>query len=367
MGGVRHGHPGGRGGWGHHAAGHAAQQPAAHLHGRRAADQAEGRRRALPRRRRVLGRCHPGQRRRPARPARRGRLRVQVLPGAVRCGRVPAAVGRRARALPRRARRVRRHDDRACRGRRRAGARARRERAGATPISSRPARAASRTSRSRSSSRPPGTPAPRCTCCTCPARTPRRWCARPVATGSRITVETCPHYLVFEAQSIADGATQFKCCPPIREADNREDLWTALGRGDIDCIVSDHSPCVPELKGLEHGDFGTAWGGISSLQIGLPAVWTEARRRGARPRRRRALDGATPRRDRGPRPQGPDRAPAATPTSSRSRRMRRSSSIRGGCSTATRSPLTPTAPSRAWCGAPGCAARSSPTASRVAV
>ncbi len=98
--------------------------------------------------------------------------------------------------------------------------------------------------------------------------------------GIAITAETCPHYLVFEAQSIAEGATQFKCCPPIREADNREDLWTALGRGDIDCIVSDHSPCVPELKGLEHGDFGTAWGGISSLQIGLPAVWTEARRRG---------------------------------------------------------------------------------------
>ena len=81
-------------------------------------------------------------------------------------------------------------------------------------------------------------------------------------------------------QSIAAGATQFKCCPPIREADNREDLWAALGRGDVDCVVSDHSPCVPELKGLEHGDFGTAWGGISSLQIGLPAVWTEARRRG---------------------------------------------------------------------------------------
>src|SRR3954468_16597330 len=98
--------------------------------------------------------------------------------------------------------------------------------------------------------------------------------------GIAFTVETCPHYLVFEAASIAAGATQFKCCPPIREADNREDLWAALGRGDIDIVVSDHSPCVPELKGLDHGDFGTAWGGISSLQIGLPAVWTEARRRG---------------------------------------------------------------------------------------
>jgi allantoinase len=98
--------------------------------------------------------------------------------------------------------------------------------------------------------------------------------------GIRMTVETCPHYLVFEAQGIADGATQFKCCPPIREADNREELWRALGRGDIDCIVSDHSPCTPELKRLDLGEFGAAWGGISSLQIGLPAVWTEARLRG---------------------------------------------------------------------------------------
>jgi allantoinase len=98
--------------------------------------------------------------------------------------------------------------------------------------------------------------------------------------GIRMTVETCPHYLVFEAQAIPDGATQFKCCPPIREADHREELWAALGRGDIDCIVSDHSPCTPELKRFELGDFGAAWGGISSLQVGLPAVWTEARLRG---------------------------------------------------------------------------------------
>jgi allantoinase len=98
--------------------------------------------------------------------------------------------------------------------------------------------------------------------------------------GIRMTVETCPHYLVFEAQAIAEGSTQFKCCPPIREADNREELWHALGRGDIDCIVSDHSPCTPELKRLDVGEFGAAWGGISSLQLGLPAVWTEARLRG---------------------------------------------------------------------------------------
>ncbi|MBV9206509.1 MAG: allantoinase AllB [Actinobacteria bacterium] len=98
--------------------------------------------------------------------------------------------------------------------------------------------------------------------------------------GITMTVETCPHYLVFEAQGIADGATPFKCCPPIREADNRERLWNGLAAGDIDCIVSDHSPCTGELKRLDTGDFGAAWGGISSLQISLPAVWTEARERG---------------------------------------------------------------------------------------
>ncbi len=100
------------------------------------------------------------------------------------------------------------------------------------------------------------------------------------AEGLRVTVETCPHYLSFEAEAIAEGATQFKCCPPIREADNRERLWQALAEGDVDCVVSDHSPCTPELKRLDVGDFGLAWGGISSLQIGLPAVWTGARDRG---------------------------------------------------------------------------------------
>ena len=98
--------------------------------------------------------------------------------------------------------------------------------------------------------------------------------------GVRITAETCPHYLTFASEEIPAGATQFKCCPPIREAANREQLWQGLADGTIDCIVSDHSPCTPELKRLDLGDFAQAWGGISSLQLGLSDVWTEARRRG---------------------------------------------------------------------------------------
>ena len=98
--------------------------------------------------------------------------------------------------------------------------------------------------------------------------------------GLRMTVETCPHYLSFDAETIGEGATLFKCCPPIREAANREELWRALDEGVIDCVVSDHSPCVPELKRLDSGDFGQAWGGVSSLQLGLSAVWTGARTRG---------------------------------------------------------------------------------------
>jgi allantoinase len=98
--------------------------------------------------------------------------------------------------------------------------------------------------------------------------------------GVRVTAETCPHYLALCAEEIPDGATQFKCCPPVREAANRELLWQGLADGAIDCVVSDHSPCTPELKRLDVGDFGLAWGGISSLEVGLPVVWTEARRRG---------------------------------------------------------------------------------------
>jgi allantoinase len=102
------------------------------------------------------------------------------------------------------------------------------------------------------------------------------------AEGVRITAETCPHYLAFASEEIADGATEFKCCPPIRERENRERLWSALGENLIGMIVSDHSPCPPEMKRRAEGDFLAAWGGISSLQLRLPVVWTEARRRGFR-------------------------------------------------------------------------------------
>jgi allantoinase len=98
--------------------------------------------------------------------------------------------------------------------------------------------------------------------------------------GVRVSAETCPHYLVFDAEEIRDGATEFKCCPPIREAENRERLWRGLADGEIDFVVSDHSPCTPELKRFDIGDFGVAWGGIASLELGLSAVWTAARARG---------------------------------------------------------------------------------------
>jgi allantoinase len=99
------------------------------------------------------------------------------------------------------------------------------------------------------------------------------------ATGVKITVETCPHYLCFAAEEIPEGATEFKCCPPIRERENCEQLWQALSDGIIDMVVSDHSPCPPDMKLRETGDFLQAWGGISSLQFRLPAMWTEAQRR----------------------------------------------------------------------------------------
>ncbi|MEV6314408.1 allantoinase AllB [Streptomyces sp. NPDC051776] len=98
--------------------------------------------------------------------------------------------------------------------------------------------------------------------------------------GVRLTAETCPHYLTLTAEEVPDGATEFKCCPPIREGANRDALWQGLADGTIDCIVSDHSPSTPDLKRFDTGDFAEAWGGISSLQLGLPAIWTEARQRG---------------------------------------------------------------------------------------
>ncbi len=103
------------------------------------------------------------------------------------------------------------------------------------------------------------------------------------AEGLPLTVETCPHYLTFDAESIADGATEFKCAPPIRGRENREALWEGLSRGDIDLVASDHSPCPPALKARERGDFFAAWGGIASLELGLAAVWTEAHARGFAP------------------------------------------------------------------------------------
>jgi allantoinase len=100
------------------------------------------------------------------------------------------------------------------------------------------------------------------------------------ADGARVTVETCPHYLFFAAEEIADGNTALKCAPPIRGRANRERLWEGLRRGAIDFIASDHSPAPPETKEISSGDFSRAWGGIASLELALSAVWTAARGRG---------------------------------------------------------------------------------------
>jgi allantoinase len=96
------------------------------------------------------------------------------------------------------------------------------------------------------------------------------------AEGLPVTVETCPHYLTLRAEDVPDGATQFKCCPPIRGDANRVQLWDALADGTIDCVVSDHSPCTTVAKRLDTGEFGDAWGGITSVQLGLSAMWTYA-------------------------------------------------------------------------------------------
>jgi allantoinase len=99
-------------------------------------------------------------------------------------------------------------------------------------------------------------------------------------SGVRITAETCPHYLTLAADDVPDGAPEFKCCPPIRERANQDALWQGLQDGTVSMVVSDHSPCPPELKHLQDGDLAAAWGGISSVQLGLPVVWTAARARG---------------------------------------------------------------------------------------
>jgi len=93
--------------------------------------------------------------------------------------------------------------------------------------------------------------------------------------GVRITAETCPHYLFFTSGSIGNGRTEYKCAPPIRDSRNGKKLWTALGKSTIDFVVSDHSPSPPAMKYLKSGDFFKAWGGISSLQLGLPVMWTK--------------------------------------------------------------------------------------------
>jgi allantoinase len=100
------------------------------------------------------------------------------------------------------------------------------------------------------------------------------------AEGLPVTAETCPHYLRFAAEDVPDGATEFKCAPPIRDRINRDHLWDALEAGTLSLVASDHSPCPPEMKGAADGDFLAAWGGIASLQVWLPALWSEAQARG---------------------------------------------------------------------------------------
>ena len=104
--------------------------------------------------------------------------------------------------------------------------------------------------------------------------------AQAKSDGLGVTVETCPHYLTLDAGHVPDGATAYKCCPPIRDAANQDRLWQGLAEGTIDAVVSDHSPSTADLKQLDTGDFGTAWGGVASLQLGLPIVWTAAATRG---------------------------------------------------------------------------------------
>ena len=181
--------------------------------------------------------------------------------------------------------------------------------------------------------------------------------------GLPITAETCPHYLALAAEEIADGRTEFKCAPPVRERANRDALWDALADGTIGLVVSDHSPCPPLLKQPERGDFMAAWGGIASLQLALPVVWTEARRRGvgARAARRAGWREAPARLAGLAATQGPDRAGLRR----RPRRLRPRRDVRGrgreDSTTATSSRPTWAGRSTASCARPGCAGvRSSP-------
>ena len=176
--------------------------------------------------------------------------------------------------------------------------------------------------------------------------------------GLPLSAETCPHYLALAAEEIGDGRTEFKCAPPVRERANRDALWDALVDGTIGLVVSDHSPCPPALKRREQGDFIAAWGGIASLQLALPVVWTEARRRGDRARPARAVDGRGARASRRPRDaQGAHRSRLRRgPRRLRSRRGFRGSR-RGRSTTATSSRPTSAARSSASSAAPGCAGR----------
>ncbi|MEM9417546.1 MAG: allantoinase AllB [Planctomycetota bacterium] len=112
--------------------------------------------------------------------------------------------------------------------------------------------------------------------------------------GLPLTVETCPHYLAFAAENIPDGFTLAKCAPPVRDEGNRRALWDALQSGLIDMVVSDHSPCPPDMKSLEEGSFEKAWGGISSLQLGLSIIWKMAQEAGLGLRDVAAWMGACP-------------------------------------------------------------------------
>jgi allantoinase len=97
--------------------------------------------------------------------------------------------------------------------------------------------------------------------------------------GVPVTAETCPHYLSLTSADAPDGDAAFKCCPPLRDDANRDGLWDGLRDGTLGLVVSDHSPCPADLKVTGPGGLADAWGGISSLQLGLAVTWTEARRR----------------------------------------------------------------------------------------